>query len=180
MAHSHVYAADVTYKNGSSLENVVGVMQSYGFVAFDTLATQGHQHANALAKNLGNDYSSSLSSELNIRKTSGYSNPYTTTYIENFANLSGEVKIGTAGDTLVVGSSYEVTSEGTNSYYINEKDSTNKYKVDAASNVSADTETEKFIDIDNLQQSFISYNKQLAASNTNSGITARNSQTYDV
>lgn len=151
-------AGNVTYKKGSSVNDIVTVMQSYGFIAFGTLTTGGHQHMNFVANTLGSG--ETLNGEFNIR--THFNNPDTTTYVQHFEKLDRTIKIGHGGDTLYVGSEYAVSGDG--------QKKVDGYTVESATNVYADTDTEKYMDLEQLQKSFIQYSTQLAAQSTDEGV----------
>lgn len=150
-------AGNITYKQGASVDDIITVMQSYGFIAFGTLNGSGHQHMNVLAKTFSSGWNEG---EYTIRTdfdTSG-----TPTYIQHFENLNKTVKIGYSKDTLYVGSEYTVTGDG--------QKQINGYTVESAGNVYADTATEKYMDLEQLQKSFIQYSTQLAEQRTDEGV----------
>lgn len=150
-------AGNITYKQGSSINDIITVMQSYGFIAFGTLNGNGHQHMNVVAKTFSSGWNTG---EYTIR--TGFDSSGTATYIQHFDNLNDTVKIGYSKDTLYVGSEYKVTGEG--------QKQINGYTVDAAGNVYADTDTEKYMDLEQLQKSFIQYSTQLAEQRTDEGV----------
>ncbi len=147
-------ANNVTYKKGASLNDLVSVMQNYCFIAFDTIDMTGHQHGNVLAdKMTGNGC------EYTTRVRYGFTND---NYIRKFVNLSsGDIKIGYAGnnDSLYVGEEYSITKNG-KKYYVD------GHKVVDSPNVYADTANEKYINLEELQDSFATYNAQLASQKT--------------
>ncbi len=168
------------YQVGSDLGDLVSIMQNYGFVAFDMLDTRGHQHMNAIA----GEYSSNGmgASELCLRD--GYD--ASTTYIRKFEDLNGMVKIGYGKDSLVVGEGYEIT--GTGEHFINKTGKNEKYKIENAGasggKVWAESATEKYIDLENLQKNFVKYNQQLKRNEeevqTASGLTLTNDGNFTV
>ncbi len=152
-------ADNVTYKKGASMNDLISIMQHYCFIAFDTIDMTGHQHGNVLAdKMTGNGC------EYTTRVPYGFTND---NYIRKFVNLSsGDIKIGYTGnnDNLYVGEGYTVTKNG-KSYYID------GHKVVDSPNVYADTANEKYINLEELQDSFAAYNVQLASQKTDKNVS---------
>ncbi|HBZ65024.1 MAG TPA: hypothetical protein DEO89_10770, partial [Lachnospiraceae bacterium] len=152
-------ANNVTYKKGASMKDLVSIMQNYCFIAFDTIDMTGHQHGNVLAdKMTGNGC------EYTTRVPYGFTND---NYIRKFVNLSsGDIKIGYAGnnDNLYVGEGYTVTKNG-KSYYID------GHKVVDSPNVYVDMANEKYINLEELQDSFAAYNEQLASQKTDKNVS---------
>lgn len=146
----------VTYRVSSDSDNLVNIMQSYCFIALDELDLSGHQHGSALARRMAQDPVTVADSELCLR------NDYfaTETYIGDFESLVGAVKIGYAKDSLYVGENFNVET-GAENFIVN-KTTGDSHKVESAGTIVADTATEKYIDMDNLANSFFAYNRQLA------------------
>lgn len=146
----------VTYRVSSDSDNLVNIMQSYCFIALDELDLSGHQHGSALARRMAQDPVTVVDSELCLR------NDYfaTETYIGDFESLVGAVKIGYAKDSLYVGENFNVET-GAENFIVN-KTTGDSHKVESAGTIVADTATEKYIDMDNLANSFFAYNRQLA------------------
>lgn len=146
----------VTYRVSSDSDNLVNIMQHYCFIALDELDLSGHQHGSALAKRMVQNPVTSVQSEICLR------DEYfaTETYIGDFEQLVGVVKIGYAKDSLFVGENFYVENGAEN--FIVKKSNGDRHKVESAGTINADTDTEKYIDISNLTNSFIAYNQQLA------------------
>ena len=155
----------VTYRVSSDSDNLVNIMQSYCFIALDELDLSGHQHGSALARRMAQDPVTVVDSELCLR------NDYfaTETYIGDFESLVGAVKIGYAKDSLYVGENFNVKT-GAENFIVN-KTTGEHHKVESAGTISADTATEKYIDMDNLANSFFAYNRQLAGMADTGNIT---------
>lgn len=155
----------VTYRVSSDSDNLVNIMQSYCFIALDELDLSGHQHGSALARRMAQDPVTVVDSELCLR------NDYfaTETYIGDFESLVGAVKIGYAKDSLYVGENFNVET-GAENFIVN-KTTGERHKVESAGIISADTSTEKYIDMDNLANSFFAYNRQLAGMADTGNIT---------
>lgn len=155
----------VTYRVSSDSDNLVNIMQSYCFIALDELDLSGHQHGSALARRMAQDPVTVVDSELCLR------NDYfaTETYIGDFESLVGAVKIGYAKDSLYVGENFNVET-GAENFIVN-KTTGERHKVESAGTISADTATEKYIDMDNLANSFFAYNRQLAGMADTGNIT---------
>ncbi len=153
-ATSDVKAAGITYTVSSDSSNLVNIMQKYGFVTFGSFSSGVHIHAPIMVKKL----TSTPSNEYCLR--ANYNMP-TTSYIQEFEQLSNPVKVGYSRDTLVVGETYTVTGSA-EKFLAKTETPDDKYKVESAGTVTADTATEKYIDLSNLQNSFIAYNKQLS------------------
>lgn len=155
----------VTYRVSSDSDNLVNIMQSYCFIALDELDLSGHQHGSALARRMAQDPVTVVGSELCLR------NDYfaTETYIGDFESLVGAVKIGYAKDSLYVGENFNVET-GAENFIVN-KTTGERHKVESAGTISADTATEKYIDMDNLANSFFAYNRQLAGMADTGNIT---------
>lgn len=163
-------AENVTYLKGSDTDDLVDIMQNYCFIALDELDVRGHQHGSAIADRIVRNPTpvegTSVESELCLRDKYGA----TTSYIRRFENLVGIIKIGLPKDTLYVGSEYTVEKRGSQNFIKNSFGG-NEHIVDNAGTVIADTDTVKYMDIDNLQRSFIAYNKQLAKSTETGEVT---------
>ncbi len=155
----------VTYRVSSDSDNLVNIMQSYCFIALDELDLSGHQHGSALARRMAQDPVTVVDSELCLR------NDYfaTETYIGDFESLVGAVKIGYAKDSLYVGENFNVET-GAENFIVN-KTTGDSHKVESAGTIVADTATEKYIDMDNLANSFFAYNRQLAGMADTGNIT---------
>lgn len=155
----------VTYRVSSDSDNLVNIMQSYCFIALDELDLSGHQHGSALARRMAQDPVTVVDSELCLR------NDYfaTETYIGDFESLVGAVKIGYAKDSLYVGENFNVET-GAENFIVN-KTTGERHKVESAGTISSDTATEKYIDMDNLANSFFAYNRQLAGMADTGNIT---------
>lgn len=155
----------VTYRVSSDSDNLVNIMQSYCFIALNELDLSGHQHGSALARRMAQDPVTVVDSELCLR------NDYfaTETYIGDFESLVGAVKIGYAKDSLYVGENFNVET-GAENFIVN-KTTGERHKVENAGTISADTATEKYIDMDNLANSFFAYNRQLAGMADTGNIT---------
>lgn len=155
----------VTYKVSSDSDNLVNIMQSYCFIALDELDLSGHQHGSALALKMKSNPTTTAESELCLRD----SYFQTETYIGDFESLVGVVKIGYAKDSLYVGENFNVKT-GAENFIVN-KTTGESHKVESAGTIVADTATEKYIDMDNLANSFFAYNRQLAGMADTDNIT---------
>lgn|GEM_PF-2883972 len=155
----------ITYRVSSDSDNLVNIMQKYCFIALDELDLSGHQHGAALAKRMVQNPVTSVQSELCLRDAYFA----TETYIGDFESLVGVVKIGYNKDSLYVGENFSVETGAEN--FIVKKSNNEKHKVESAGTIGADTDTEKYIDMNNLANSFIAYNKQLAGMPNTSDIT---------
>lgn len=171
-------AEAVTYLRGSDTDDLVNIMKNYCFIALDELDVRGHQHGSAIAdrivRNPTPESGTSVESELCLRNEYGP----TTSYIRRFENLVGTVKIGLPKDTLYIGSEYTAEKRGSQNFIVNSFGG-NEHIVDNAGTVVADTDTVKYMDLDNLKKSFISYNKQLAKTSA-SGTVTQSGQLFTV
>ncbi len=150
-ATSDVRASGIIYTVSSDSSNLVNIMQNYGFVTFGSFSGGVHIHAPIIVKKL-------MSAPANEYCLRGDYNIPTTSYIQEFEQLSNPVKVGYSRDTLVVGETYTVTGNA-EKFLAKTETPDEKYKVESAGTVTADTATEKYIDLSNLQNSFIAYNK---------------------
>ncbi len=148
---------DVQYEIDTDVDNIPSIMQSYGVITFNAYSPSGHQHTNILTKMIASypdPENTKYESELCIRPN--FPNSQTTSYIQTLVNLENvpQIKIGNKGDTLRIGSSHTVYSNG-NESFIDGK------KVESAGTIIADTAENAYMDIDNLKNSFIKYSQQL-------------------
>ncbi|MDO5156182.1 MAG: SpaA isopeptide-forming pilin-related protein, partial [Eubacteriales bacterium] len=140
-------ANDITYEVSTESSNITNLMSQFGFIGFNSVTTQGHQHMNMATKSLNGG-----GGEYCIRQT--YTNGTSTNYIQNLP--AGDIKIGYSRDTLVVGEEHAVTSNGSENFI-------DGRKVESAGTVKADTATHKYMNLENLQQNFQAYVNQLAS-----------------
>ncbi|MBR5712212.1 MAG: hypothetical protein IKX54_01320 [Lachnospiraceae bacterium] len=161
--------ATVSYMQGSDLSDIQQLMNSYGYIIFSSLRSHGHQHANVMtaefdARNAQGDVDTS--SECTVRDKFGVS---IINYIQSIANIqqiaSGSnkvLKFGYQKDTLIVGNNYTYRENGNEKYL-------NNCKVESSGTVILETDTQKYIDLDNLKKNFEYYNRQLIEKEATSG-----------
>ncbi|WP_440300686.1 Cna B-type domain-containing protein, partial [Huintestinicola butyrica] len=145
---------EVTYEHTSDINSVVDIMKNYAFIGFNEVDMNGHQHINLLVNKVVG-----LPGDMGIRKS--YAGVYEY-YVNKLPDdISGELKIGENDpcvSNLTLGSDYTISTNGSERYI-----EPNHVKVSpSVTNIKAETATNKYIDLVNLQNSFISYSAMLA------------------
>ena len=145
---------EVTYEHPSDINSVVDIMKNYAFIGFNEVDMNGHQHINLLVNKVVG-----LPGDMGIRKN--YAGVYEYYVNKLPENISGELKIGENDpcvSNLTIGSDYTISTNGSERYI-----EPNHVKVSpSVTNIKAETATNKYIDLVNLQNSFISYSAMLA------------------
>ena len=145
---------EVTYEHPSDINSVVDIMKNYAFIGFNEVDMNGHQHINLLVNKVVG-----LPGDMGIRKN--YAGVYEYYVNKLPENISGELKIGENDpcvSNLTLGSDYTISTNGSERYI-----EPNHVKVSpSVTNIKAETATNKYIDLVNLQNSFISYSAMLA------------------
>ena len=163
-------AGGVTYTVPSEVEDVKDILEQYGLIGFSELKIEGHQHTNIMTGALESDtYGVKYQNECSIRKEYRQNGEILPNYVKSFKDLSMHHTTEQNHGTIVFGSSFGPLMIGTEpvvgSFYVNGKDNItlNGHMLQGANEVIQDTDTAKYVDLDNLKKSFGYYSGQLAA-----------------
>ncbi len=157
-------AAGVTYEKGSDLGDLLGLMQEFGIFAFTEVRDISHVHSNMITGNLlanPDGQEQYASGEFTIKDGNGRTASSSfVNYIGKFSELQSKhtnMMVGYTGDRLVVGSENSIENYDTGKFRVN------GCTIQNSSIVEKETNSEKFINLSNLQRSFGYYSGQLAA-----------------
>ena len=157
-------AAGVTYEKGSDMGDLLGLMQEFGIFAFTEVRDISHVHSNMITGNLlanPDGQEQYASGEFTIKDGNGRTASSSfVNYIGKFSELQSKhtnMMVGYSGDRLVVGSENSIENYDTGKFRVN------GCTIQNSSIVEKETNSEKFIDLSNLQRSFGYYSGQLAA-----------------